>query len=274
MFRWTKNEGMVGLGELPGGLTGSSGRGISGDGSVRAGDSASENGIEAFRWTAVSGIQAIGDLVGGSFFSRALGISSDSLVIVGTSQSANGPEAFRWTAQTGMLGIGGPSRESFFSQANAVSADGSVIVGFGYTAPGSQPIRWTVGGGPTGLGSLIAGESEGEALGVSADGSVVVGFSTARGGSSNTGAAFYWTQETGIVRLSDLLISLGAENLAGWRLTSARAVSADGTTIVGSGINPNRDFEAWMAIIPEPCAFSLAILPTLALIAVVLYRRR
>jgi hypothetical protein len=39
---------------------------------------------------------------------------------------------------------------------------------------------------------------------------------------------------------------LGA-SLAGWTLTSANDISADGQFIVGSGINPNGNTEAWLA---------------------------
>ena len=46
--------------------------------------------------------------------------------------------------------------------------------------------------------------------------------------------------------IADLLTASGI-NLGGWTLTSARAVSADGLTIVGVGINPAGNEEVWIA---------------------------
>jgi hypothetical protein len=37
----------------------------------------------------------------------------------------------------------------------------------------------------------------------------------------------------------------------GWRLESANAVSADGTVIVGDGVNPLGRREGWIARLPE-----------------------
>ena len=44
---------------------------------------------------------------------------------------------------------------------------------------------------------------------------------------------------------------------AGWTLLEASGVSADGRTIVGTGINPDGNREAWMVTldnVPEPSA--------------------
>ena len=49
--------------------------------------------------------------------------------------------------------------------------------------------------------------------------------------------------------LMDVLTGLGV-NLNGWILTEARAISADGTTIVGTGTDPAGQTEAWIATIP------------------------
>ena len=53
-------------------------------------------------------------------------------------------------------------------------------------------------------------------------------------------------------------------SLTGWTLTTASAVSADGTTIVGYGSNADGDTEAWMArldspgtVVPEPGSITL-----------------
>jgi len=47
--------------------------------------------------------------------------------------------------------------------------------------------------------------------------------------------------------LRDVLTNDCCLNLTGWQLTSARGISTDGNTIVGSGINPAGQYEAWIA---------------------------
>jgi uncharacterized membrane protein len=92
------------------------------------------------------------------------------------------------------------------------------------------------------------GHNYSEAKGVSADGSVIVG--------ASEGGAFRWTQETGMVSLKETLIGKGLD-VSGWQLDYATAISADGFTIVGGGINPAGQSEAWVAnlspeAVPEP----------------------
>ena len=48
--------------------------------------------------------------------------------------------------------------------------------------------------------------------------------------------------------------------LAGWRLTSADAISFDGSVIAGSGINPRGQGEAFMVVLPEPTLIGLPVL--------------
>ena len=47
--------------------------------------------------------------------------------------------------------------------------------------------------------------------------------------------------------LRDLLIANGATGLDGWILTEALSISADGQTLVGNGVNPLGQTEAWLA---------------------------
>ena len=52
--------------------------------------------------------------------------------------------------------------------------------------------------------------------------------------------------------------SLGVD-LAGWSLASATAISADGFTIVGNGVDPDHPgaLRGWIAVIPEPATGGL-----------------
>src|SRR5262249_11963902 len=131
------------------------------------------------------------------------------------------------------------------SVAYSTNADGTVIVGcsgFGGCgngpAAGNQAFRWTQVGGMAGLGFLPGG-SLSRALGANADGSVVVGDAnftgSGCGGGLNT-QAFRWTQAGGMV---------GLGFLPGDIASSAEAVNADGSVVVGSSSNLSTNPHGW-----------------------------
>ncbi len=257
-FRWTSVSGMVGLGDLPGGIFSGSAKAVSSGGSI-VGTSRSGSGNEAFRWKPLWGMIGLGDLPGGNFSSGANGVSADGSVVVGTGRSNSNlfsREAFRWTPGEGMVGLGDLPGGSFFSRANDVSADGSVVVGQGNSGY-SEAFRWTSGRGMVGLGYLPGGSKGSNALDVSADGSVVVGRSDSDSGME----AFIWDSSNGMQSVATILES-GGMGLTGWRLDSATGVSDDGQILTGWGINPSGKTEAWVANlgtepIPEPATIAL-----------------
>jgi hypothetical protein len=70
-----------------------------------------------------------------------------------------------------------------------------------------------------------------------------------------------WDTARGTHLLKDVLVNehgLGDE-LAGWSLVSASAISADGSVIAGMGVNPSGKFQGWVVFIPEPGTFLIAI---------------
>ncbi|MFM7711813.1 MAG: PEP-CTERM sorting domain-containing protein, partial [Microcystis sp.] len=107
-----------------------------------------------------------------------------------------------------------------------------------------------------GLGYLPGGSFPSFALGVSADGSVVVGNSN----SANGQETFIWNSTQGMRSLREILTNDYGLNLTGWTLTEATGISADGLTIVGTGLNPSGNPEPWIArlnpqnnpSVPEP----------------------
>jgi len=262
-FRWTAGTGMVGLGDLPaaGSSFDSVANAVSADGSVVVGDGSPEEQLdplptEAFRWTADGGMAGLGALSGaGLEASNARGVSADGSIVVGTADSDLGFQAYRWTEEGGMIGLGQLPVEGFtsgLSEGRGVSADGSVVVGTSLTAFDEdtefEAFRWTAAGGIVGLGDLAGGIVNSVANDVSGDGSVVVG----RGESAVGDEAFVWDASNGLRSLRDVLsVELGLD-LTGWILTEAEAISDDGLTIVGTGIDPGGDTEAWIAVIPEP----------------------
>jgi hypothetical protein len=69
-------------------------------------------------------------------------------------------------------------------------------------------------------------------------------------GQSGSSRAFYWDDGlTAAIDMKDYLLNQPrlAQSLAGWTLTSANDISADGRTIIGSGINPQGQQQAWIA---------------------------
>ena len=139
----------------------------------------------------------------------------------------------------------------------------------------SQAFRWTESGGMDGLGDLPGGDFDSSAKDTTADGSIVVGRSNVLGGQlTSSSDPFIWDEVHGMRNLVDVLTNdfgLGAA-LAGWNLTEATAISDDGRVIIGNGINPDGNFEAWRAVlVPEP---STALLGGLACVGLLTFRRR
>jgi uncharacterized membrane protein len=141
---------------------------------------------------------------------------------------------------------------------NDVSDNGSVIVGFCWL-PGDhfyQPIdrssakafRWE-SGQVTLIGNLPSFQHT-LAKCVSGDGHLIVGHSIrSRQGGTND-AAFVWDAKHGIRSVSEVLVREGVIP-GGWHLGDAMAISRDGSTIVGTGINPDGHTEAWLARLPR-----------------------
>ena len=241
-FRWTSATGLTELGDPPEGMRLVEARGVSGDGRVIVGSISSASGREVYRWTAESGIVNLGSLNGDDAFAVAQGASYDGSVIVGQSLSERGIEPFRWTPNTGMVGLGTLPGGNFNSSAFDVSADGTVIVGYSYLqGANSHAFRWTQATGMVDLGDLPGGADESLARSVSDNGNVIVGASA----SSNGLEAFIWTPNLGMRSLRSLLTQDFRLTLDGWTLTDAWGVSANGSVIVGTGINPDGFHEGW-----------------------------
>jgi len=129
------------------------------------------------------------------------------------------------------------------STANAVSATGAFVVGngghVGLGAGDTEALRWTQAGGITFLGDLPGVHpTHNFAEDVSADGNVVVGEAKYAGDYIDNlkYQAFRWTPATGMV---------GLGFLPGGTRSSAAAVSADGSIIVGQGFTAADTNEAF-----------------------------
>ena len=259
--RWTAAQGIVALGDLPGGANQSYAQAVSANGGVVVGWRSSAAGGEAFRWTSSEGMSTLDgfpEAPAGGRSTYAFATSADGAVIVGRSDTGFGSESFRWTSSTGAVGLVDTTGSYFGMNAQAVSGDGSVVVGFARNnATTQEAFRWTSAGGVEGIGDLPGGVFQSDAYAASYDGSVVVG----RSFTSLGWEAFIWTAGAGMQSLSERLTALGVD-LDGWFLMDAVGVSADGSTIVGTGINPLGRTEAFIATIPavpEPSSIALLV---------------
>lgn len=254
-YRW-EGAGGMGLGHLPGSTRSGAAYSVSADGSVVVGSDRFPGSVfqQAFRWTSGGGMQGLGTIEGSGFFSFGNAVSADGQVAAGYSSSSSGFQAFRWTAGAGMQGLGALLSGDPFSEAFAASSDGSVIVGFSNAAlGGAEAFRWTAGDGMQGLGDLPGEPHSSVARGVSGDGQVIVGaadFDPVTG----MGRAFIWDEQGGMRDLRAVLADAGVTGVAGWALWSAQAVSADGTVIVGAGLDPEGRRQGWIAEAPRACA--------------------
>jgi len=232
--RWSMRDGLRSLGLPPGGSYTISG-GISANGEVLVGQSASAAGVvRAYRWTAASGFHLLGVLPDMTS-SGASGASGDGAVIVGVSCNSSGSvcRGFRWTAAGGMQDIGTrPSATT--SSPTFVSTDGRTIVGWSGvngSLPTYRAFRWTSKSGVQDLGTL-PGDLASTAMSCTADGSAVVGWS---GNPQLATDAFIWTPANGMVELRSYLAAAGLDMTNVPNLVEAVGISADGTAITGTG---------------------------------------
>src|ERR1051325_2101851 len=173
----------------------------------------------------------IPDLAGGSFSSQGRAVSPDGAVVVGNSSSTNGTQGLRWgLAAPGAGGLSDLAGGNFSSTAFACTPGGTVVFGQGAGATTLEAFRWTAAGGMVSLGFPATGGQQAEALGGSSDGNTACGdyFFQQPGvpPPPPPQRAFRWTASGGMKWLG--LLPGGSEGCA------ARAISADGSIIVGS----------------------------------------
>jgi probable HAF family extracellular repeat protein len=253
-YRWTPQTGMAvvrpGSAPFP--------NAISADGTTIASTSSEGGGGQfAFRWTAGGGNVSLSGPAG-ILHSYALAISEDGSVIAGGYETSLGrTQAYRWTQSSGIVGVGIlPGRTISYSA--DIAGDGSVIVGYSESGGGSsaEAFRWTASTGMVGLGRLIGDDRSG-ATAVSDTGLVIgVSFSSSNPGVSRD---FIWDAAQGIRPLDVALTAEFGIDLAGWTNLQATDITADGTVLVGNGINPSGSLEGWIVVIPEPAASWIAV---------------
>ena len=220
--------------------------------------SLNSSGRDSFRYGIAGG--TLTRLAGN--FQQVNASNADGSVLAGSTIATQGEQAAIYTdagaRPIGFLGTPPDGTFRILSTARALSDDGSVVVGSSINRPAGfqfdEAFVWTETAGMRALGDFAGGANESFAFDVSADGRVIVGSGNDAGGR----LAAVWLDGTTLQSLGDVLAANGAgAALNGWRLTNVFAVSADGLSFVGSGINPSGQTEAFVAAIPEPASFAL-----------------
>jgi uncharacterized membrane protein len=266
LFRWTQASGVVPLQFGGHAAIGGIG-GVNRDGTIVVGwrNHSSLGRHEAVRWIESSGVELIfADLPS----EVALDISADGSVILALETYASGSPRMFIAEPDGITFIEGTSQPGSHGELE-LSDNGSVVVGVdrpAETEP-SAAFRWTKESGLHYLGNLPGGKRTASVRGLSADGSIIVGNSEPDPnnliippGASGWAVArepFIWDQTHGPRYLFEVLKNdYGLTNaLQGWsHLGHVSGISGDGSTIVGLGINPNGNAEAWIAHLGPPTA--------------------
>jgi len=257
--RWTQGSGWETLGGLPGqtspdGQALSVGFGVSGDGSKVVGLGWHSNfRAEAAQWTQGTGMVGLGKPDDGS--SRASAISADGHTAVGFYEGTGGERRpARWTDMGSVdLFLG----DTATGETGGINSDGSMITG-GLVQGSAFPSAFLfTNSGTVNLGVLQDSgfgfdESFGNAV---SDTGIVVGWSGDRV-IARTQDGFIWTPDTGMLRASEYLASLGLMVPSNLMITTVTSVSADGLSFGGQAFDLNDPMGfttvSWVATVPTP----------------------
>ena len=192
-YLWTRKNGFVDLGVLPGD-TGSEAWGLNKNDEV-VGYSSGPNGIEAVLWESNGSIQRLGQLAAGDY-SRAYAIN-DIGDVVGTSGQDGSLRAFLWTRNSQMEDLGALEgyTQSFATGINNAGR----VVGYSRGALGDHAFLWSKATGMQGLPQLSGGEYA-RALAINEPGDIV-GVSDSPVGNR----AVLWTRQGELLDLNQLI---------------------------------------------------------------------
>ena len=242
---WQKATGWVNLGHPAEGCSLDQSWGdawsVSGDGSIVVGLAWYCPGAEGFVWTQQGGIVGLGHPTGAS--SRATSISADGSTIVGFYEDPTQGfrQPVRWINGATDMFLGNVPGEAI-----AVSSDGKQIVGQAPDSTGNgRAFYYTDAAGLVPMGVLTGNTTDQSvAIGVS-DAGVVIGASI--NPFTWTSQSFIWSQKTGMRWLKAALVRNGAVIPSGTVLSGVLAISADGSTLVGSWYDANFNEGVWIA---------------------------
>ncbi len=306
---WTRGVGLEYIAP-PTGFTTLVFTAVSGDGQTLVGQAGGGLGsapFQAVRWSRTDGFELLAELPDSQNRIRngAEAISRDGSTIFGTGRAESSAYAVRWRGGAQPQVLGGTPEQPRPVFAGAANADGSMAA----VSTFSQAFRWSdagleavtpastaygitwemsddgsvISGGPNAwrwsetdgflaLPALPDGRMPASARSMSADGAVLAGTITNTTIPGRPDTAWYWTAANGTQYVTDVLTGYGID-LMGWTVTSVDGMSADGRTLIGTGLNPLGGTESWYATIPGPLPAPGAVV-VFGLAGVVVMRRR
>ncbi|MCE9618561.1 MAG: hypothetical protein K8R92_01465 [Planctomycetes bacterium] len=233
-FRWTGEDGMHGLGTLPGAEHPFDATAMSADGNSVIGtsdtfDAASGMSIRKIvLWTSGGGLFNLGEPPSASQghnewdMNASPQISGNGLVVVAMRQGSDGHRIWRWSSESGWQDLNPPpgGTTQWDSSVLRLSFDGSFLIA---NSQDDKAWRWSDDDGWTAVEANWTLDEGGGAWAtdISADGSVVVGITAFDMG----GHVFRWTAEFGMDDLGQPLGGLPGDKLF---------ISGDGLVIAGS----------------------------------------
>ena len=211
-------------------------------------------GTDFFRWTVGQGSpeilpRSVENPMGYYYFSS---ISDDGSTVGGAAVGPDYTSSAVVVNSKGVINLTPTQNQS--NLVKDLSNDGSVAVGMALSPSFSvNGFRWTAAGGME-----LVGPSNSDCRACNADGTIVGGLRFNPG----AGDLIAWIRigDAPWTDLQDYLVAeqgLGAE-LEGWQLESVQDISADGRTIVGSGINPEGCEQGFLVRIDLPSTNDIA----------------
>jgi len=265
---------------------------ISGDGQSAVAIAPGSDGFRGIHWdasgtptvlnsppstfSALIGIDYDGDTAGGfvnqSFFpkdellieanvraaSAVIGVTNDGSTFVGYGNDGQRVPVM-WDQANGFQVLSSVPSGTGAGTATNIAVNGGTIVGsLGTNSSPQNPAYWD----PAGIAHLInlnPGYTVGQAAATTADGSIIVGNWREDDFSDELGSlAFIWDEVNGARPLQDVLTNEFGIALGDWTLNTVTDITPDGRTLVGTGLNPDGNLEAYKVTIPAPG--SLAVL--------------
>lgn len=218
-------------------------------------------------WSMQSGEAGLLAPVPGYDQSSGVAISNRTGIVVGSSSGPFGQQATYW--QGPGIGIAAdpiaPGIRFRISRFTAVSESGLFAVGEISTDTTNevfQPFIYDVNADvltrlPTPPDGPV-GRRTAYPTAISGDGQIIIGYFYSVVGPDIIKDAFIWRSGQGYATLGSVLTSEYGLNLSGWQLLTATGMSAAAGTIVGEGLNPSGQVQAWRAKIGEDTYFCVA----------------